>query len=94
MNAVKYQIAVLGFQGVGKSSLAVQFAASRFPDPPIEEVDSYMKQVELDGESTVLEILDTMGDRDPEVVHLHTYMRSCEGFILLFSICQLLRRVI
>lgn len=61
-NMREYKIVVLGSGGVGKSALTVQFVQGIFVekyDPTIE--DSYRKQVEVDGQQCMLEILDTAG---------------------------------
>ena len=58
----EYKIVVLGSGGGGKSALTVQFVQGIFVekyDPTIE--DSYRKQVEVDGQQCMLEILDTAG---------------------------------
>lgn len=58
----EYKIVVLGSGGVGKSALTVQFVQGIFVekyDPTIE--DSYRKQVEIDGQQCMMEILDTAG---------------------------------
>ncbi|KAM9136291.1 ras-related protein Rap-1A-like isoform 3-T3 [Lepidogalaxias salamandroides] len=58
----EYKLVVLGSGGVGKSALTVQFVQGIFVekyDPTIE--DSYRKQVEVDGQQCMLEILDTAG---------------------------------
>ncbi|KAM3178701.1 Ras-related protein Rap-1b [Hymenolepis weldensis] len=58
----EYKLVVLGSGGVGKSALTVQFVQSIFVekyDPTIE--DSYRKQIEVDGQQCMLEILDTAG---------------------------------
>ena len=58
----EYKIVVLGSGGVGKSALTVQFVQGIFVekyDPTIE--DSYRKQVVIDGETCLLDILDTAG---------------------------------
>uniref|UniRef100_A0A915EAR6 Uncharacterized protein n=1 Tax=Ditylenchus dipsaci TaxID=166011 RepID=A0A915EAR6_9BILA len=58
----EYKIVVLGSGGVGKSALTVQFVQGIFVekyDPTIE--DSYRKQVDVDGQQCMLEILDTAG---------------------------------
>lgn len=63
----EYKIVVLGSGGVGKSALTVQFVQGIFVekyDPTIE--DSYRKQVEVDGQQCMLEILDTAGT----VIHI------------------------
>lgn len=57
-----FSILVLGSGGVGKSALTVQFVQGIFVekyDPTIE--DSYRKQVEVEGQQCMLEILDTAG---------------------------------
>ncbi|NIG58621.1 ras-related protein Rap-1b [Pontoporia blainvillei] len=58
----EYKLVVLGSGGVGKSALTVQFVQGIFVekyDPTIE--DSYRKQVEVDAQQCMLEILDTAG---------------------------------
>ena len=57
-----YKICVLGDGGVGKTALTIQLCSNHFVeeyDPTIE--DSYRKQVVIDNESCLLEILDTAG---------------------------------
>nr|XP_005897471.1 PREDICTED: ras-related protein Rap-1b-like isoform X2 [Bos mutus] len=58
----EYKLVVLGSGGVGKSALTIQFVQGIFVekyDPTIE--DSYRKQVEVDAQQCMLEILDTAG---------------------------------
>ena len=67
----EYKIVVLGSGGVGKSALTVQFVQGIFVekyDPTIE--DSYRKQVEVDGQQCMLEILDTAGTVSLTVWHM------------------------
>jgi GTPase KRas protein len=54
-----YKLCMWGECGVGKSALTIQFIDNHFVDydPTIE--DSYRKQVIVDDETTVVEILDT-----------------------------------
>ena len=57
-----YRIAIMGAEDVGKTTLATQFVKEFFVekyDPTIE--DSYRKQVEIDGQQCMMEILDTAG---------------------------------
>ena len=70
----EYKIVVLGSGGVGKSALTVQFVQGIFVekyDPTIE--DSYRKQVEVDGQQCMLEILDTAGTVGLKIVLLQNY---------------------
>ncbi|KAJ3074369.1 Ras- protein Rap-1b [Podochytrium sp. JEL0797] len=82
----EYKLVVLGSGGVGKSALTVQFVQSIFVekyDPTIE--DSYRKQVEVDGEQCMLEILDTAGTEQFTAMR-DLYMKNGQGFVLVYSI--------
>ena len=93
----EYKIVVLGSGGVGKSALTVQFVQGIFVekyDPTIE--DSYRKQVEVDGQQCMLEILDTAGtvsiqniysiQGDTKSSGLKLCGKPCAIFILFFII--------
>jgi len=82
----EYKIVVLGLGGVGKSALTVRFVQGIFIeqyDPTIE--DSYRKQVEVDGQQCMLEILDTAGTEQFTAMR-DLYMKNGQGFILVYSI--------
>eukprot|EP01097_Dermamoeba_algensis_P010976 TRINITY_DN8345_c0_g1_i1.p1 TRINITY_DN8345_c0_g1~~TRINITY_DN8345_c0_g1_i1.p1 ORF type:complete len:189 (+),score=19.30 TRINITY_DN8345_c0_g1_i1:98-664(+) len=82
----EFKIVVLGSGGVGKSALTVQFVQGIFVekyDPTIE--DSYRKQVEVDGQQCMLEILDTAGTEQFTAMR-DLYMKNGQGFVLVFSI--------
>ncbi|XP_018332313.1 ras-related protein Rap1 [Agrilus planipennis] len=82
----EYKIVVLGSGGVGKSALTVQFVQGVFVekyDPTIE--DSYRKQVEVDGQQCMLEILDTAGTEQFTAMR-DLYMKNGQGFVLVYSI--------
>ena len=88
MNELECTI-ILRAGGVGKSCLAVQFVANKFIanyDPTLE--DSYRKQMDVDGEECVLDIVDTAG-QDDFVAIRESYYEQGEGFICVFDITEL-----
>ncbi len=59
------RLCVMGDGGTGKTTLTIQLVHNHFTesyDPTIE--DSYRKQVLIDGETVVLDILDTAGQEE------------------------------
>jgi len=82
----EYKLVIVGGGGVGKSALTIQLIQGHFVDeydPTIE--DSYRKQVNIDGETCLLDILDTAGQEEYSAMR-DSYMRTGQGFILTFSI--------
>ncbi|OXB80513.1 UNVERIFIED_CONTAM: hypothetical protein H355_016303 [Colinus virginianus] len=96
----KYRLVVVGGGGVGKSALTIQFiqrpayvsyTVFLFPqsyfvtdyDPTIE--DSYTKQCVIDERAARLDILDTAGQEEFGAMR-EQYMRTGEGFLLVFSV--------
>lgn len=85
-NMTEYKLVVVGAGGVGKSALTIQLIQNHFVeeyDPTIE--DSYRKQVVIDGETCLLDILDTAGQEEYSAMR-DQYMRTGEGFLLVFAI--------
>ncbi|XP_008046911.1 GTPase HRas isoform X3 [Carlito syrichta] len=82
----EYKLVVVGAGGVGKSALTIQLIQNHFVDeydPTIE--DSYRKQVVIDGETCLLDILDTAGQEEYSAMR-DQYMRTGEGFLCVFAI--------
>eukprot|EP01127_Copromyxa_protea_P000349 TRINITY_DN10285_c0_g1_i1.p1 TRINITY_DN10285_c0_g1~~TRINITY_DN10285_c0_g1_i1.p1 ORF type:complete len:200 (-),score=28.98 TRINITY_DN10285_c0_g1_i1:77-655(-) len=82
----KMKIVVMGCGGVGKSALSVQYTRGVFLkkyDPTIEE--SYMKTVDVDGHTILLEIMDTAGTEQFTAMR-DLYIKEGEGFLLVFSL--------
>jgi len=82
----EYKLVVVGDGGVGKSALTIQFIQSHFVDeydPTIE--DSYRKQVVVDDEVALLDVLDTAGQEEYGAMR-EQYMRAGEGFLLVYAI--------
>ncbi|KAF2454175.1 putative ras small monomeric GTPase [Lineolata rhizophorae] len=85
----EYHIVVLGSGGVGKSCLTAQFVQNVWIeayDPTIE--DSYRKPLNVDGRQVVLEILDTAGTEQFTAMR-DLYMKTGQGFLLVFSITSM-----
>eukprot|EP01097_Dermamoeba_algensis_P009309 TRINITY_DN6528_c0_g1_i2.p1 TRINITY_DN6528_c0_g1~~TRINITY_DN6528_c0_g1_i2.p1 ORF type:complete len:196 (+),score=33.97 TRINITY_DN6528_c0_g1_i2:119-706(+) len=83
---MEYKIVVLGAGSVGKSCLSVQFVRGVFVeqyDPTVEE--SYRQQIEIDGSSYMLEIIDTAGTENFTTMR-NVYVQNGHGFLLVFSI--------
>ncbi|KAH3732975.1 Ras GTPase [Pelomyxa schiedti] len=88
-NEKVYKLVVLGSGGVGKSAITVQFVQGIFVekyDPTIE--DSYRKQIDVDGEACMLEILDTAGTEQFTAMR-DLYMKNGHGFVLVYSIISI-----
>ncbi|RVX69681.1 Protein ras-2 [Exophiala mesophila] len=81
-----YKLVVLGDGGVGKTALTIQLCLNHFVetyDPTIE--DSYRKQVMIDHQACMLEVLDTAGQEEYTALR-DQWIRDGEGFILVYSI--------
>lgn len=82
----EYKLVVVGAGGVGKSALTIQLIQNHFVDeydPTIE--DSYRKQVVIDGETCLLDILDSAGQEEYSAMR-DQYMRTGEGFLIVFAV--------
>jgi len=83
-----FHVCMLGAGAVGKSALTLQFIQGQFVpdyDPTIE--DAYRKHIQIDGNSLLLDVLDTAGQED--FIALRTsWMRNKDGFVLAFSIIE------
>ncbi|KAK4471960.1 hypothetical protein MN116_005339 [Schistosoma mekongi] len=82
----EYKLVVVGAGGVGKSALTIQLIQNHFVeeyDPTIE--DSYRKQVVIDGEICLLDILDTAGQEEYSAMR-DQYMRTGQGFLCVFAV--------
>ncbi|KAL1771079.1 GTPase KRas isoform X2 [Sigmodon hispidus] len=82
----EYKLVVVGAGGVVKSALTIQLIQNHFVDeydPTIE--DSYRKQVVIDGEICLLDILDTAGQEEYSAMR-DQYIRTGEGFLYVFAI--------
>lgn len=83
-----HKIIMVGSGGVGKSALTLQFMYEEFvEDYEPTKADSYRKKAVLDGEECQVDILDTAGQEDYAAIR-DNYIRSGEGFLCVFSICE------
>ncbi|KAF7331343.1 GMC oxidoreductase [Mycena kentingensis (nom. inval.)] len=83
----EYKLVVLGGGGVGKSAMTIRFIQDRYDEddyqPTIE--DFFRKQVVIDEEVALLEILDTAGQEEYRAMR-EQYMLHGEGFLLVYAI--------
>jgi len=83
---MEYRVVILGAGGTGKSALTVRFIQGTFVvnyDPTIE--DSYRKQLEVDNEQCIIDVMDTAG-QDEYAALRDSYLKTGEGFLLVYSI--------
>ncbi|KAF7331260.1 hypothetical protein MKEN_00003100 [Mycena kentingensis (nom. inval.)] len=86
----KYKLVVLGGGGVGKSALTIQFIHRRYDDDylatiEVQHADYFTKQVLIDDETALVEILDTAGQDEYRALR-EQYMIHGEGFVIVFSL--------
>ncbi|OQV24012.1 Ras-related protein Rap-2c [Hypsibius exemplaris] len=82
----EFKVVVLGSGGVGKSALTVQFVSGHFAekyDPTIE--DFYRKEIEVDQQRCILEILDTAGTEQFASMR-DLYIKNGQGFVVVYSV--------
>lgn len=80
------KLVMLGSGGVGKSAITMQYVNSTFVndyDPTIE--NSYRKQVTVDDEAAMLDVLDTAGQEEYAAMR-DSQIRSGMGFLCVYSI--------
>ncbi|KAK9324960.1 ras family-domain-containing protein [Lipomyces orientalis] len=83
-----FKLVVLGDGGVGKTALTIQLCLNHFVetyDPTIE--DSYRKQIIIDHQSCVVEILDTAGQEEYNALR-DQWIKDGEGFVFVYSIAS------
>lgn len=81
----EYGVVVLGAAGVGKTALTVGFVTGHFQeDWEVTVDDSYRKQFAVDGETCLLDILDT-ADQEHSALK-DQYLRRAEGFMIVYAI--------
>jgi small GTP-binding protein len=82
----EFRAVVVGAGGVGKSALTVRFVQGNFVekyDPTIE--DSYRKQMEVDKQVCMLDIMDTAGQEEYNALR-DSYMKTGQGFLIVYDI--------
>jgi GTPase KRas protein len=82
----EYKLVMLGGGGVGKTALTIQLVSNHFVDeydPTIE--DSYRRQLDVDGEVCMLDVLDTAGQEEYSAMR-DQYMRNGQGFACVYAV--------
>eukprot|EP01120_Amphizonella_sp_Union-15-10_P015425 TRINITY_DN793_c0_g2_i3.p1 TRINITY_DN793_c0_g2~~TRINITY_DN793_c0_g2_i3.p1 ORF type:complete len:208 (+),score=46.23 TRINITY_DN793_c0_g2_i3:42-665(+) len=81
-----HKLCVLGDGGVGKTAITIQLCQNHFVeeyDPTIE--DSYRKQVKIDDQACLLEVLDTAGQEEFTALR-DQWIGEGEGFVLVYDV--------
>jgi len=82
---MEYKVVIFGGGATGKSALTIQFILQHFIleyDPTIE--DSYRKQVQIDGDICVIDVLDTAGQEEYSAMR-DQYLRNGQGFLIVYD---------
>jgi len=85
-NIPEYKFVMVGGGGVGKSATVIQLVQHHFMDeydPTIE--DSYRKQITFEGETCLLDVLDTAGPEEYSAMR-DQYVRTGQIFIVMYSV--------
>jgi len=85
---MEIKVVLVGVGGVGKSASTITYVSNIWVaeyDPTIE--DSHRKQVCVDGEVCMLDILDTAGQEEYESMQ-DQWFRAGEGFLCIYSIAN------
>lgn len=83
-----FKLSVCGAGAVGKSCCTISFInpaqkLSGVYDPTIQ--DSYMKEVDIEGQKYFLEVIDTAGQDEYDALR-DQYMRESDGFLIVYDI--------
>ncbi|KAG8438059.1 hypothetical protein GDO86_008662 [Hymenochirus boettgeri] len=82
----EYKLVVVGAGGVGKSALTIQLIQNHLCGKNRQTIeDSYRKLVIINGETCLLDILDTAGQEEYSAMREY-YMRTGEGFLCVYAI--------
>ncbi|KAL6084894.1 hypothetical protein STEG23_032022 [Scotinomys teguina] len=81
----EHELVVVGARGMGESALTIQMIQNNFVDEYDSSIeDSYRKQVVIDGEACLLDILDT-AVQEEFCAKQDQYMHTGEGFLSVFA---------
>jgi len=87
--STNYKLTVLGDGGCGKTAITIQFCSNHFVeqyDPTIES--SYRRQIVVDDEACVLDILDTAGQEEYTAMRSQ-WIRQGDAFLIVYDLTKL-----
>ncbi|KAH8649663.1 small GTPase superfamily [Tricladium varicosporioides] len=81
-----YKMAVMEHVGVSKTSVIIQFVIGSYVDGYLPTFkDAYRKQFVVDNNVCLLDILDTVGEKEYAVMQ-DQLIRECEGSLVVYSV--------
>ena len=81
------KVALMGFPGVGKSSLAYQFVNGSFEDEYCTTIENQLeKNINIGGRDFRLQLFDTMGVT--ELPNFPDEYYAMDGWVIVYSVCE------
>ena len=85
----EYSIAIVGSQGVGKSSICLQFVRNKFPSKDDLLIEYYYrKQVFFEGKEILLSVIDIKNNEGSDIYSnkLVNAIKQAQGYLLVYDI--------
>ena len=90
LNEYQLKLIVLGYKGVGKSSLLLKFCENIFQNNyiPTTNCEFFTNKIKLEKNLFKLQIWDIAGQNSEKLYISDTYFMSCFGIIIMYNICD------
>jgi small GTP-binding protein len=90
MEDIECKLMTIGATGVGKTSVVKRFVYDNFSEDyePVNE-DRFRKQILVEDNKCVINIIDICGDEGTRTTTFHNYISYSQGFFLIYSVTSL-----